>query len=389
MNRDLRLLSASLFTWGIGEGMFLYIQPIYLTRLGANAVQVGGILGLAGVAMTVAHIPAGALADHFGRKAVMSASWVFGLATAWMMYLATSLPVFVLALTLYSLTAFVMSPMSSYVTAARGEWSVGRALTTISASFNGGAILGPVAGGLLAEAFGLRMVYGFAASLFIVSTALILFIKDQPVEPHDDGHRYRALLHNAALGRLLLVVFVGVTAMYLSWPLTPVYLQSQRGLSVSQIGALGSLNALGIVLLNLTLGRATPRLGIIASQGIVAVSVLFLWRGMGLPWFGLGYLLAGGFRTARSLMSALIERIVLPSQMGLAFGLMETLSGVGLAVAPIVAGLLYARQPAAPYPVSLLLLAGSVVLVLVLVPSGDAGLPARPAAQNAGGQRRE
>jgi DHA1 family multidrug resistance protein-like MFS transporter len=266
---------------------------------------------------------------------------------------------------------------------------VGRALTTISASFNGGAILGPVAGGLLAEAFGLRMVYGFAASLFIISTALILFLQDQPVEPHDDGHRYRALLHNAALGRLLLVVFVGVTAMYLSWPLTPVYLQSQRGLTVSQIGALGSVNALGIVLLNLTLGRAKPRLGIIASQGIVAVSVLFLWRGMGLPWLGLGYLLAGGFRTARSLMSALIEQIVLPSQMGLAFGLMETLSGVGLAVAPVLAGLLYARQPAAPYPVSLLLLAGSVVLFFLLVPSGDAGLPARPAAQNTGGQRRE
>jgi MFS family permease len=110
---------------------------------------------------------------------------------------------------------------------------------------------------------------------------------------------------------------------------------------------------------------------------------------MGLPWLGLGYLLAGGFRTARSLMSALIERIVLPSQMGLAFGLMETLSGVGLAVAPVLAGLLYARQPAAPYPVSLLLLAGSVVLFFLLVPPGDAGLPARPAAQNTGGQRRE
>ena len=376
MNRDLRLLAASLFTWGIGEGMFLYIQPIYLTRLGANAVQVGGILGLAGVAMTVAHIPAGALADHFGRKAVMSASWVFGLVSAWMMYLARSLPLFVLALTLYSLTAFVMSPMSSYVTAARGEWSVGRALTAISASFNAGAILGPVAGGLVAETFGLRTVYGCAAAIFIVSTALILFLQGQPVEPHGDGGRYRALLSNAALGRLLLVVFVSVTAMYLSWPLTPVYLQAQRGLTVSQIGVLGSLNALGIVLLNLTLGRASPRLGIIASQALVAASVLLLWRGMGLPLLGLGYLLAGGFRTARGLLSALIERIVLPSQWGLAFGLMETLSGVGLAVAPLMAGLLYDLQPEAPYPASLVLLALSVGLFYLLVPSVHTGLAA-------------
>ena len=373
MNRELRLLAASLFTWGIGEGMFLYIQPIYLTRLGANAVQVGGILGLAGVAMTVAHIPAGALADHFGRKAVMSASWVFGLASAWMMYLAKSLPVFVLALTLYSVTAFVMSPMSSYVTAARGEWSVGRALTTISASFNAGAILGPVAGGLVADAFGLRTVYGCAAAIFILSTVLVLFLKGQPVEPHGNGGRYRALLGNVALGRLLIVVFVSVTAMYLSWPLTPVYLQAQRGLTVSQIGILGSLNALGIVLLNLTLGRASPRLGIVASQVLVAASVLLLWRGLGLPLLGLGYLLAGGFRTARGLLSAYIERIVLPSQWGLAFGLMETLSGVGLAVAPLMAGLLYDHQPASPYPASLILLAVSIGLFYLLVPSARVG----------------
>jgi len=369
VNRELRLLAASLFTWGIGEGMFLYIQPIYLTRLGANAVEVGGILGLAAVAMTVAHIPAGALADHFGRKAVMGASWVFGLVSAWMMYLATSLPIFVVALTLYSLTAFVMSPMSSYITAARGEWSVGRALTTISASFNAGAILGPVAGGMLAETFGLRTVYACAATIFILSTALMLFLKGQPVEPHGDGNRYRALLSNVALGRLLVVVFLAVTAMYLSWPLTPVFLQAQRGLTVIQIGALGSLNALGIVLLNLTLGRSAPRRGVVASQVLVAASAVLLWRGTGLPWFGLGYFLAGGLRTARGLMSALVERVVLPSQWGLAFGLMETVSGIGLAVAPPIAGLLYQLQPEAPFPASLLLIALSVGLVYALVPA--------------------
>lgn len=367
MNRDLRLLSASLFTWGIGEGMFLYIQPIYLTRLGANAVQVGAILGLAGIAMTIAHIPAGAFADHYGRKAVMSVSWITGLATAWMMFLAKSLPVFVVALTLYSMTAFVMSPMSSYVTAARGEWSVGRALTTISASFNAGAILGPVAGGLIAEAIGLRTVYGCAATLFILSTALVLFLRNQPVEPHDDGHRYQALLRNAALGRLLVAAFIGVTAMYLSWPLTPVYLQAQRGLSVSQIGALGSVNALGIVLLNLTVGRAAPRRGIVVSQLVVAASVLVIWRASGVALIGLGYFLAGAFRTERSLISALIERIVLRSQWGLAFGLLETVSGAGLAVAPLAAGLLYAGEPTAPFPASLVLLAASVVLFLMLV----------------------
>jgi MFS family permease len=78
MSRDLRLLAASLFLWGVGEGLFIYVQPVYLAQLGANAIQVGFVLGLAGAAMTVVHIPAGMLADHFGRKAIMAAAWMFG-----------------------------------------------------------------------------------------------------------------------------------------------------------------------------------------------------------------------------------------------------------------------------------------------------------------------
>lgn len=373
MNRDLRLLSASLFLWGIGEGMFLYIQPIYLTELGANVVQVGGILGLAGLAMTVAHIPAGVIADHIGRKAVMSASWITGLLAAWMMFLARSLPTFVLALVLYNLTAFVMSPMSSYVTAARGPWSVGRALTTVSASFNAGAVIGPVVGGLIAGGTGLRNVYGAAASLFIFSNVLMLLIGHQPIEPPGDGHRYRALLRNHALGRLLILVFVSVTAMYLSWPLTPVYLQDVRHLSVPQVGALGSLNALGVVLLNLTIGRSRPRLGLLLSELLVVASVVLLWNGVG-GWIAAGYFLAGGFRTARSLLSAMIEEVVPRAQLGLAYGVAETVAGFSLILAPIVAGFLYESRPSTPYTAALGLLAVALVLSWVLAPA-DRPLP--------------
>ncbi len=154
MTRDLRLLAASLFLWGVGEGLFFYIQPVYLAQLGANAVQVGFVLGLAGAAMTVVHIPAGMLADHFGRKAIMTAAWMFGAVATVLMFLATTLWPFVAALVLYSLTAFVMSPLSSYVTEARGPWSVGRALTGVAAAFSAGSVIGPVSGGLLAAQFG-------------------------------------------------------------------------------------------------------------------------------------------------------------------------------------------------------------------------------------------
>jgi len=380
MTRDLRLLAFSLFLWGVGEGLFIYLQPIYLTELGADPLQVGFVLSLVGAAMTVTHIPAGILADRFGRKWMMAAAWVFGALACFLMFLATSLWIFVAALVLYSLTSFVMSPMSSYVTEARGPWTVGRALTTVSASFNAGAVIGPFAGGLLAAEFGIRPLFGIAAVLFVLSTVLMVPLRNQPVEPPHAEGRYRSLLTNRTAARILVVTFVAILALTLSWPLTPLYLSEVRGLSVAQVGALGSFFALGIVVLNLTLGGAQPRRGSMIGQGLVAASVALLWRGLSIPAYAAGYFLAGGSRTARSLLSAQVERVVERSHLGLAFGVVETVASSALILAPLLAGFLYQANPAAPYPVNLVLIGGSLAISAWLLPADpDAESPTRTA----------
>jgi MFS family permease len=376
MNRDLRLLSLSLFLWGIGEGLFFYLQPIYLAELGADAVQVGLVLGLAGAAMAITHIPAGILSDRFGRKSVMVIAWLVGTVSTVLMFLASTLPLFVAALVMYYFTSFVMSPMSSYVTTARGAWTTGRALTTISAFFNAGAVVGPLTGGLLAASLGIRPLFGFSAVLFVASTILLVLLRDQPLEPpHGDG-RFRSLLGNRTAARILGVAFFAMLAMTLGWSLTPLFLTEVRGLTVAQVGALGSFFALGIVILNLTLGAAPARRGSMVGQGLVAGAFLLLWRGMSLPAYAAGYFVAGGMRTARSLFSAQVEHVVQRSHLGLAFGVAETVASSALILAPLMAGLLYRANPAAPYPVSLALIAASLALsAWRLPPDRDAPSP--------------
>ena len=143
MARDLILIAISLFTWGLGESAFFSFQPLYLQQLGADPLRIGAILGGYGLAATLAHIPAGYIADRLGRRPVMVAAWIVGAVTTWIMALATSLPVFVAGMLLYSTTSFVIAPLNSYVAAARGRWSVGRVLTLVSACYNAGAVLGP------------------------------------------------------------------------------------------------------------------------------------------------------------------------------------------------------------------------------------------------------
>jgi MFS family permease len=368
VSRELRLISASLLLWGVGEGLFFYFQPLYLQQLGASPVQIGGILGLASIGLVITHIPAGALADKFGRRILMLSASCLGTIAAWIMFLAPSLTIFVAALVLYYFTGFIMSPMSSYVTAARGEWTVARALTTIWASLSIGSILGPIIGGQLSKIIGLRAIYGVSASLFIFSTAVMIFLPAQPREPVSLRIGYRRLLSNRPFGRLLAVFLFANFALLLSWPLLPTFLKNVRGVSVESIGIFGSFNALGGVVLNLALGRMSNRPAFFLAQGLVLSSAMVLWIGTGTPWFALGYFLIGGYRAARALMTALAETLVEKPQMGLAFGLVETASGLALLAAAPLAGLLYRSAPYLPFPVSVVLIAASLVLSGRLLP---------------------
>ena len=368
MNLDLILLSGSLLTWGIGEGMFLIFQPIYLQQMGANTMTIAGVFGLFGLAMMVAHIPAGHLADRIGRKPLLMTAWVLGILAALIMGLARTLPVLILGMILYGFTAFVTSPLNSYVTAARGKMSPVRAMTLVSAIYNIGAILGPISGGWIGERLGLRTVYLVSAGLFAVSTVILFFLRSQPRETHDPAAPPESLWRNTRFISFLGIIFLAVFVMYLPQPLTPRFLQNERGLSLESIGLLGSVGSLGNAVLALALGQIAARSGFLLAQVSVAAFSLLLWKGSGLGWYGLGYFLLGGFRSARSLIYAQVRPLIHPAQMGLAYGIAETASALAVMLAPLLAGVLYTQEPGIVYWVSAVLIAVMLVISGIFAP---------------------
>ena len=368
MSIDLVLLAISLLTWGIGEGMFIYFQPIYLQQLGANTMTIAGVFGLFGLAMMVAHIPAGHLADRIGRKPLLVTAWIAGIAAALVMGLARNLPVFIAGMLLYGFTAFVTSPLNSYITAARGKMSPVRAMTLLSAGYNLGAVLGPISGGWIGAHFGLRTVYLVSAGIFVISTAILVFLHPQPREVHDPAAPPESLWRNTRFISFLGLIFLAMFVMYLPQPLTPRFLQNERGLSLESIGLLGSIGNLGNSLLALVLGQIAARSGFLLAQLSVALFSLLLWKGSGLGWYALGYFLLGGFRSARSLIYAQVRPLIHSSQMGLAYGVAETSSALAVMLAPLLAGLLYTQDPGRVYWVSALLIGGMLVLSWMAAP---------------------
>ena len=356
-------MASALLLWGFGEGMFFNFVPIYLdNQYHLSEYEIGLVLGMFGFSMAITHIPAGRLADRIGRRPLLLIAWVLGLVSSLVMGSALVLPLFLIGLFGYGLTAFVASPLSSYVTAARGKWSVSTVLSLTTATFGLGMALGPVTGGWIGDNYGMRMSFWVAAVVFLLSNIFMYFTEGQPIDHHDPEAPPPSLLNNPRFIALMGVLAFAVFSMYLAQPLTPNFLEGVRGLSLSEAGIIFTAGALGNSLLAMMFSRFEPRRGFLFSQALVILFALFIWKGSSLPVFALGYFLLGGFRAGRPMVMAQARELVHDSQMGITYGVMETISAVIFVLTPPLAGILFERDPMILYPLGIGLMVVSILV---------------------------
>ncbi len=369
MNRNLFFVAAALLLWGFGEGMFYSFVPIYLdVQFHLSEYQIGLVLGAFGFSSAITHIPAGQLSDRVGRRPLLIIAWLLGLISTAVMGSALALPLFLVGLFGYGLTAFVSSPLSSYVTAARGKLSIGMVLSLTTATFGLGMVLGPVTGGWIGDHYGMRMSFWVAAIVFVLSNLFIFFIGSQPIDHHDPESPPTSLLNNSRFVILMGVLAFAIFAMYLAVPLTPNFLNGVRGLSLGQTGLIFTAGALGNSLMAALFSRAEPRKGFLLAQALVILFALLTWKGTTLPVFALGYFLLGGFRAGRPMVMAQARELVHVSQMGTMYGIMETISAVIFVITPPLAGFLYERDPMMMYPLAIGLIVVSIAVSYFFMP---------------------
>jgi MFS family permease len=95
-DRDIRLLTSSMFTRRIVMGFLQVVRAIYFALLGYTAVEIGLLLSLATLVSAVHHISFGYLCDRYGRKPFLLVGTVF--ATLRMVIFALSTDFWMLAL---------------------------------------------------------------------------------------------------------------------------------------------------------------------------------------------------------------------------------------------------------------------------------------------------
>ncbi len=388
LGRDTRWVMASYCLWGVGEGLWLYMQPLYVKSLGATPAQTGLVLSMWGVARLVFILPLGVLADRTPSRRLMLPGWYAGLVGVLLIAVAPdwrwALPGFLF----YGLSAVVIPVTNLYLTQSirhdptrRPDLPIQASLTTLWAAYSFGLVVSPSVGGALGDVLGLRAVFLISTVGFALSTLAIRRTSDYPApERPAHGYDYRGLLRQRSVQVAFLMVTLAFVALYVGVSLAPQYLEEVDGFSRASIGVFGSLNALGTTVLSLGLGRFSSQRGFSASLILAFLSFGLLLLTGAWPVVVVAYFLLGAYNAARPLAVSVISERVAEHQRGVAYALVDTLAGLAYLVGNVAAGALYGGDAAWPFWAGMAGIAAALLLALAIPPAPQTwNAPARPA----------
>lgn len=368
LSRDNFLVMLSMLFWGAGEGLWFYVQPLYIKSLGADSLEIGFVLSLAPVVMVLILIPSGILADRHGRKKMMVGGSVMGTVAVLLLASARDWRQSIVGFLLYWGSTGCLPAFHAYIAHASERKDLNRNFSLMYAAFAVGLIIFPTVGGFLAERVGFPLALCTAAAFYAVSTLLVVAVREQPVAPTMAGVGFRDVLSNS---RLMIICTVSVfifLAMFLGQPFAPNYLEEVVGLELVWIGFLGSAHALGATVLGVGLGKLSEGVaGLVVGQALVLVSLLLLLRFQAIPLLALSFFLRGAFNACRALTLGQMGKVIGETASGLAYGLLNTAMGLPWVLAPYMAAWLYTSRPTLPFIVSAVMIAVMMMVSVVLL----------------------
>lgn len=381
IGRDTRWVLISYTLWGIGEGLWMFIQPLYIKSLGATPDQTGIVLGMWGLGRLLVILPTGILADRLGARKMMLPGWFLGFVGVLIIALAPNWRWAAPGFMIYGFSAIAIPLSNLYLAQAaqhdptrRPDLPIQAAFTLMWAAYSLGILVTPAIGGWLGDQIGFRAVFLISSGWFLISTLAIFKTSVFPAAQHPDRRSdYGRLLRQGAVMLAFGLTMLGFIVVMIGQPLSSQYLEEIHHFSRTTIGALGSVNAFGTMIFSLLLGRLAAWRGLLTGLLIVAGSFVLLLASGSPGVVVIAVFMLGAYYTMRPLASSVISHLVPDYQRGMAFGLVETLAGLATLIGTTAAGVLYARNADWPFVVGIAGIAVVVLLSVILLrhPGGD------------------
>jgi MFS family permease len=396
--RNLFAVTAACFIGFTGFTLVMPFLPLYFQQLGVR--DVGAIAMWSGLSLGVT--PAltallspfwGRLADRFGRKIMVERSLIsFIFLMGAMAFVTHPWQVFALraAQGLFAgYGALTLTMAADSAPRDRVAYSIGYVQTAQRL----GPAVGPIVGGAVAQVVGLRHAFLVTAAFYVVALVLVFVMYDERTVPHhaEAASAGRVTFKNVLAFEnfiLLMVVIFGLQFVDRSFgPVLPLYV-AQLGTSPVRVplvsGVLFSIaaaaGAIGHHVCGMLLARAPAR-RVIAVAIVVAGAGTILYLVAGASWILLVatpvFGLAIGVATTAAYTAA--SSVIPASARGAGFGFLATGSLAGLALSPVVSGILGATSIRSVFlldTLALLVLAGLVARSMMATPLTIASAPA-------------
>jgi DHA1 family multidrug resistance protein-like MFS transporter len=260
---------------GLAVGGYMALFPMYMASLGYDMSEIGMVIAVSGLAMASLLPAVGVAIDRYGPRLAVAATGALQVAGILLAAYRSDLPALLASYSLFLLSFLAGQPARmSFLARAVPEGYMGRAVGATSTVFSASRLVGPLAGGLLAEAYGFPLAFKALAYSSAAGLALFLAasagIRLKPVEPtHSVAEAYKAVLRpRGSLSSLLGYVALDRLGWSLWFPMLTAHLYA-NGFSESAAGAVVTAGGVVQTLLLPLAGVAVDKLG---AARVLAVS---------------------------------------------------------------------------------------------------------------------
>jgi MFS family permease len=356
--RNQAAVTAAAFVGFTGFTLVMPFLPLYFEQLGVEttasvAAWSGVSLGVT-PAVTAAMAPVWArVAERYGKKLMVARSLgSFVVIMALMAFVDAPWQVLALRALQGLFAGYGPIAMTMAAESAPPEY-VATAIGWIQTAQRLGPALGPVIGGGLAQAFGLRQTFLVAAGFYVAAFALVVVGYREPARPSAAARAERPRtvgwreLRQVRHFLLFIGTILGLQLVDRSFgPVLPLYLR-ETGVGEDRIvflsGAIFTTMAGSAAIGNQATAWLLKRAGpsTLMTTGAMAAAVAALVFGLG-PGAALlltaAAIFGAGIGVATTVVYTAATHAVAPADRGMAFGYLTTSYLVALAVSPVVAG---------------------------------------------------
>ncbi len=332
----------------LGVSIISPVLPQYALSFSISVALAGWAISAFALARVVTDIPAGLLADRFGRKKIMILGLVLIILSATGAGLADTYAWLIFARVVGGIgSALYMTAGITWVVQVTSGKARGRYMSLYTGLVLAGTIFGPTIGGYAAARFGLNAPFFAWAALGIAGLIATIPLKETADSPQTERSKMRVKdLLSVLSNRSFMLVNCAVLALFflrigVRSTLVPLYASLNLGLSEDRIGILLTVAAVATVActfpagwLSDRVGRKRPVMACLFLSGIAVLLIPSQGSLAGLMGIMAFYGLATGLQGS---MAAWPADVAPKGKLGTSMGVYRVMGDIGMVLGPITA----------------------------------------------------